>query len=68
MLLMDAQAARGARFEEGNVVEKNVKGFDVIVSAVSDDGQGEIIGSGYGDGSAGIYRKHRNFKNVSVDI
>ena len=49
------------------MLSKNVRGYDVIVSAVSDDGQ-EIIGSGYGDGSAGIYRKHRNFKNVSVDI
>ena len=44
-----------------------LRGYDVIVTAVSDDGQ-EIIGSGHGDGSAGIYRKHRNFKNVSVDI
>ena len=66
-VLMDAQAARGARFEEGNVVEK-CKGvmtllFPLFLMTVRRSSDLAMAME-----ARGIYRKHRNFKNVSVDI
>mgnify|MGYP006922001762 CR=1 FL=1 len=46
---------------------KNVRRHDVIASFVSADGT-EVIGFGNGNGSQGIYRKRKNFKNVSIGI
>ena len=40
---------------------------DVIASFVSADGT-EVIGFGNGNGSQGIYRRRKNFKNVSIGI
>ena len=65
-VLMDAQAARGAKFEDGNILEK-CKGvmtlllplFLLTVRRSSDLAMAM---------EAGIYRKRKNFKNVSIGI